>query len=49
MVKRDLFPGFAGIPSPLFAAGNAVLLFDGDKQAINTVNSALRDGFSRIV
>jgi NAD(P) transhydrogenase subunit beta len=43
VVKRSLSPGFAGIPNPLFAADNAVMLFDDGKKAINAINAALRD------
>jgi proton-translocating NAD(P)+ transhydrogenase subunit beta len=43
VVKRSLSPGFAGIPNPLFAAGNTVMLFDDGKKAINDINAALRE------
>lgn len=43
VVKRSLSPGFAGIPNPLFAADNALLLFDDGKAAVNAVNAALND------
>jgi NAD(P) transhydrogenase subunit beta len=43
VVKRSLSPGFAGIPNPLFAADNALLLFDDGKAAVNAVNAALNN------
>ncbi|MCB0292686.1 MAG: NAD(P)(+) transhydrogenase (Re/Si-specific) subunit beta, partial [Calditrichaeota bacterium] len=40
VVKRSLSPGFAGIPNPLFAADNALMLFgDGKKVMQETVNA----------
>lgn len=38
VVKRSLSPGFAGIPNPLFAADNCLMLFgDGKQVAMNLV------------
>jgi len=38
VVKRSLSPGFAGIPNPLFAADNTLMLFgDGKKMIMETV------------
>ncbi len=38
VIKRSLSPGFAGIPNPLFAADNALMLFgDGKKMIEDTV------------
>jgi NAD(P) transhydrogenase subunit beta len=44
VIKRSLSPGFAGIPNPLFAADNTLMLFgDGQKAVIDTV-AALKEG-----
>ena len=43
VIKRSLSPGFAGIPNPLFAADNAVMLFGDGKAAIVDIVKALRD------
>ncbi|WP_425398761.1 NAD(P)(+) transhydrogenase (Re/Si-specific) subunit beta [Aeoliella sp.] len=34
VIKRSLSPGFAGIPNPLFAADNCLMLFGDGKQAM---------------
>jgi len=40
VVKRSLSPGFAGIPNPLFAADNTLMLFaDGKKAIVDLINS----------
>ena len=44
MVKRSLSPGFAGIPNPLFAADNCLMLFGDGKQVLVDLVSALKDG-----
>jgi NAD(P) transhydrogenase subunit beta len=42
VVKRSLSPGFAGIPNPLFAADNCLMLFEDGKKAIVDVVGALK-------
>ena len=43
VIKRSLSPGFAGIPNPLFAADNSLMLFgDAKKMALDMV-AALKD------
>jgi len=44
VVKRSLSPGFAGIPNPLFAADNTVMLFADAKQAVLDLVVALKRG-----
>ncbi len=40
VIKRSLSPGFAGIPNPLFAADNTLMLFaDGRKAVIDIINA----------
>jgi NAD(P) transhydrogenase subunit beta len=43
VVKRSLSPGFAGIPNPLFAADNCVMLFGDGKKALIEVVAALKE------
>lgn len=43
VVKRSLSPGFAGIPNPLFAADNTLMMFGDGKKALQELNSALKD------
>jgi NAD(P) transhydrogenase subunit beta len=43
VVKRSLSPGFAGIPNPLFAADNTLMLFGDGKKAVLEVVSALKE------
>ena len=44
IVKRSLSPGFAGIPNPLFAADNCLMLFGDGKQVLVDLVSALKEG-----
>ena len=43
VIKRSLSPGFAGIPNPLFAADNALMLFGDGKQAVMEIVAALKE------
>ena len=43
VIKRSLSPGFAGIPNPLFAAPNTLMLFADGKKAIVDIISALKE------
>ncbi len=43
VVKRSLSPGFAGIPNPLFAADNTLMLFGDGKKAMLELLSALKE------
>ncbi len=43
VVKRSLSPGFAGIPNPLFAADNCLMLFGDGKKAIVELVAALKE------
>ncbi len=42
VVKRSLSPGFAGIPNPLFAAENALMMFGDGKKALLELVAALK-------
>lgn len=44
VVKRSLSPGFAGIPNPLFAADNTLMLFGDGKKALVDLIAALKAG-----
>jgi NAD(P) transhydrogenase subunit beta len=44
VIKRSLSPGFAGIPNPLFAADNTLMLFADAKKAIMDLIGALKEG-----
>ena len=44
VVKRSLSPGFAGIPNPLFAMDNALMMFGDGKKAMMELNAALKEG-----
>jgi NAD(P) transhydrogenase subunit beta len=41
VIKRSLSPGFAGIPNPLFAANNALMLYADGRQALVDITKAL--------
>ncbi|MEZ4762881.1 MAG: NAD(P)(+) transhydrogenase (Re/Si-specific) subunit beta [Calditrichia bacterium] len=43
VIKRSLSAGFAGIPNPLFAADNALMLFGDGKKVIQELVSALKE------
>jgi NAD(P) transhydrogenase subunit beta len=43
IVKRSLSPGFAGIPNPLFAADNALLLFGDATRMVTALTRALKE------
>lgn len=43
VVKRSLSPGFAGIPNPLFAADNTLMMFGDGKKAILELVAALKE------
>jgi NAD(P) transhydrogenase subunit beta len=42
VIKRSLSPGFAGIPNPLFAADNTLMLFGDGKKALLDLVAALK-------
>jgi NAD(P) transhydrogenase subunit beta len=44
VIKRSLSPGFAGVPNPLFAADNTMMLFGDGKKAILDIVTALKEG-----
>ncbi len=43
VIKRSLAPGFAGIPNPLFAADNTLMLFSDGKKAMDDLVTAYKD------
>lgn len=43
VVKRSLSPGFAGIPNPLFAADNCVMLFGDAKKVATDLTAAVKE------
>lgn len=44
VIKRSLSPGFAGVPNPLFAADNTLMLFGDGKQMTVEITEALQKG-----
>ena len=42
VIKRSLSPGFAGIPNPLFAADNALMLFGDGREAVVGITKSLQ-------
>ncbi|MCS7230191.1 MAG: NAD(P)(+) transhydrogenase (Re/Si-specific) subunit beta [Candidatus Kryptonium sp.] len=43
VIKRSLAPGFAGIPNPLFAADNTLMLFGDGKKMVQELINALKE------
>ncbi|GJL55506.1 MAG: NAD(P) transhydrogenase subunit beta [Nitrospirales bacterium] len=43
VIKRSLSPGFAGIPNPLFALDNSLMMFGDGKKMVLDMVSALKD------
>ncbi len=43
VVKRSLSPGFAGIPNPLFAADNTLMMFGDGKKAMAELITAIKE------
>ncbi|MCP5033426.1 MAG: NAD(P)(+) transhydrogenase (Re/Si-specific) subunit beta [Actinomycetia bacterium] len=41
VIKRSLSPGFAGIPNPLFAADNTVMLYGDGREAVVGITTSL--------
>ncbi len=42
VVKRSLSPGFAGIPNPLFAGDNTLMMFGDGKKVIVELIAAIK-------
>ncbi len=43
VIKRSLSPGFAGIPNPLFAADNSLMLFGDGKKMVEAMVKELKE------
>jgi NAD(P) transhydrogenase subunit beta len=43
VIKRSLSPGFAGIPNPLFAMDNTLMMFGDGKKALNELAESLKE------
>jgi NAD(P) transhydrogenase subunit beta len=46
VIKRSLSPGFAGIPNPLFAAENCLMLFADGKKGMLDLVAAVKESAS---
>jgi len=46
VIKRSLSPGFAGIPNPLFAADNTLMLFGDGKAMIIELSAAIKESLA---
>ncbi len=46
VIKRSLSPGFAGIPNPLFAADNTLMLFGDGKKMVEGIVKSLKEDLS---
>ena len=44
VIKRSLSPGFAGIPNPLFAMDNTLMMFGDGKKALLELMDCLKEG-----
>jgi NAD(P) transhydrogenase subunit beta len=44
VIKRSLSPGFAGIPNPLFAAENTLMLFGDGQEMVLAITKAVKEG-----
>ena len=44
VIKRSLSPGFAGIPNPLFAMDNSLMLYGDGRKAVQEIITALNEG-----
>jgi NAD(P) transhydrogenase subunit beta len=43
VIKRSLSPGFAGIPNPLFAARNTLMLYGDGRDAVLAIVKSLQE------
>ena len=44
VIKRSLSPGFAGLPNPLFAMDNTLMVYGDGKKAVIDITAALAMG-----
>ncbi|MBN1837387.1 MAG: NAD(P)(+) transhydrogenase (Re/Si-specific) subunit beta, partial [Spirochaetales bacterium] len=42
-IKRSLSPGFAGVPNPLFAMDNTLMLFGDGQKALHDLISSFKE------